>query len=338
MVLNPVVVAAVGAALSERSAEYLRIASISVAAYDYILTLPDEYRFYRTQKRWTRPSLACLLFALIRYSSILILVISNIGQFATFSSDACERYYLLAPVFKVPQIFISQVILAVRTFALSRQNRTIGLLLVIAVVVCTTGEGFGSIYGRVPYENTGHCVSGNHDGAKFAYLHYVFGMSFDLFTMAISTWYLVGDHLVFSFSFQGISRMMLVDGLGYFAMLTAVNVVNVVIWVNAEPDVQSAAASLGYAFTMIGCTRMLIHIRDFADKPVSDWIQTSGRPTQANVMFAQEGNAMHDMAIRVTIQRDIEAGADENAKSNDNYQSSGTLNSSGKNPRSFIDV
>ena len=69
--------------LTQTSAEYLRIAAVSVAAYEYVyaqqstylvanicprfvLTAPAEYRFYAAQSRWTWPSLACLLFILIR--------------------------------------------------------------------------------------------------------------------------------------------------------------------------------------------------------------------------------------------------------------------------------
>ncbi|KAF9235787.1 hypothetical protein BU15DRAFT_33707, partial [Melanogaster broomeanus] len=94
---------------------YLRVAALSIAAYHYILTLPAEWRFYRSQSHICHLSLACILFILIRYISIVVLVISNYGVFSTsFTVESCEHYYLLAPVFKVLQTMVSQVILGVR--------------------------------------------------------------------------------------------------------------------------------------------------------------------------------------------------------------------------------
>lgn len=73
--------------LDERVASYIRIASVSIAAYEYVpwfhhltysrttdhasdsylLTLPAEWRFYKSQKSW-RLSTGCILFILIRYA------------------------------------------------------------------------------------------------------------------------------------------------------------------------------------------------------------------------------------------------------------------------------
>ncbi|KAH7101298.1 hypothetical protein BKA62DRAFT_796142 [Auriculariales sp. MPI-PUGE-AT-0066] len=306
--MGSTVVAAVTSSFSQRSAEYLRIASISLAAYDFLLTLPYEYRFYATQ--WKRPSLACTLFFLIRYSSVLILVISNVGQFASFSDTACDRYYILAPVFKVLQIFVSQLILAIRTFAISWRSRTVAVVLIIAVVVCTIGEGVGSIYARVPNRGTGHCTSGNAPGLKVAWLHYIFGMAFDVLTLAISSYYLLGRQPCAYISFRGVARIMLVDGLGYFAVLTAANVINVIFWTCAPQPLQSAAASLGYAFTMIACQRILISLRDIAEH--SRDTTPPKRPTTYGVS-GPEASAAHEMSICVTIQRDVEGYADDDA-------------------------
>ncbi|KAI9568113.1 hypothetical protein HD554DRAFT_2022816, partial [Boletus coccyginus] len=117
---------------------YLRIASLSIAAYDYLVTLPAEARFYRSQSNILRPSLGCILFILIRYVSIIVMVVSNYGVLATsFTVEVCNRYYLVAPVFKVLQTMVSQVILGVRTFNIARRQRGVGIALAIAFIVTT---------------------------------------------------------------------------------------------------------------------------------------------------------------------------------------------------------
>lgn len=121
--------------LDERAASYIRIASVSIAAYEYVListtvgsmaneasasyllTLPAEWRFYKSQKSW-RVSTGCILFVLIRcarpyssyslgssvmshrYISIVVLVINTVGYFAWFSPATCARYFWVGPIFK----------------------------------------------------------------------------------------------------------------------------------------------------------------------------------------------------------------------------------------------
>ncbi|KAH7101319.1 hypothetical protein BKA62DRAFT_619019 [Auriculariales sp. MPI-PUGE-AT-0066] len=297
-------------ALSQRSVEYLRVASITVAAYDFLLTLQYEYRFYSTQTKRKWPSVACTLFFLIRYSSALIIVITGIGYYASFTEAACNRYYLLAQSSRVLlQVFISQIILAVRTYAISRRSRTIAVVLVIALVICTVGEAVGSIYARVPNRGAGirNCTSSN-GGVKLARLHYVFGIAFDALTLIISSYYLIGPRPWAYFSFNGVVRTMLTDGLGYFAVLTVANIINILFWTSASQKQQNMAASLGYAFTMIGSQRILINLQGIADHSSN---MTLPRPPMRNVATGTTVHGTHEMAIRVTIQQDIEACSDD---------------------------
>ncbi|KAH9042783.1 hypothetical protein EDB85DRAFT_1916941 [Lactarius pseudohatsudake] len=72
------------------------VAAVSISVYDYVLTLPAEYRFYRAFYRNNyRLSTNLVLFVLIRYVSILVLVLGAIGFWSTFSPDSCRRFYLL---------------------------------------------------------------------------------------------------------------------------------------------------------------------------------------------------------------------------------------------------
>ncbi|KAI6043545.1 hypothetical protein EDC04DRAFT_2562599 [Pisolithus marmoratus] len=95
---------------------YFRVASMSIAFYDYFLTLPIEYRFYRSQPHVLRMSQACVLFILIRrYISIIAMIVSNYGAFATsFTIESCRQYYYVSPIFKVLQTMVSQAILGFR--------------------------------------------------------------------------------------------------------------------------------------------------------------------------------------------------------------------------------
>jgi len=126
--------------MKNNGAAYLRVGSIAVAGYDYVLTLPAEWRFYKIQRSW-RLSVGCILFIVLRYLSIVTLVISNVGYFGHFSAAMCQRYYMLPPTFKVLQTTVSQVIVGLRTYNISRRSRTVKWLLLILFFLITTVSG-----------------------------------------------------------------------------------------------------------------------------------------------------------------------------------------------------
>lgn len=138
----------------------LRVASLAIAFYDYILTLPAEWRFYRSQRSVLQPSVACILFILIRYTSILALTISNYGFFATdFTPDSCRHFFWAAPILKVVQTMVSQAILAVRTVNISRRTPWVKWIIIMLFITFTTLEWFTNLFQRNPVmDHVGDCI------------------------------------------------------------------------------------------------------------------------------------------------------------------------------------
>jgi hypothetical protein len=58
---------------------------------------------------------------------------------------------------------------------------------------------------------------------------------------------------------------MIYDGLGYFLVLTGVNIFNLILYRASDQGVQSAGASIGYAVTWIMSQRILIHLRELSE-------------------------------------------------------------------------
>lgn len=59
-------------------------------------------------------------------------------------------------------------------------------------------------------------------------------------------------------------KLMLYDGMGYFAVLTGINVFNLVIYRASDLTVQTSGASFGYTVVWIMSQNLLIHIRQAA--------------------------------------------------------------------------
>lgn len=250
---------------NQATEKYLRIASISVALYDYIITLPAEWRFYRNQSSFFRLRLACILFILIRYGSIIVMILSNYGVFSTsFTQESCKHYYMVAPVFKVVQTMISQVILGVRTFNIARRDRRIGIALVVLYFVSVSLEWFTNMFDRIPVVVSGNCTPGNPGKILSAWLYYTVAMSYDLAVLTISTVYLLRYNPL-SGRLERLVRVLIYDGIGYFVVLTGSNIFNIVLYHTSDIETQAAGASIGFAVIWIMSQRILIHLRELSE-------------------------------------------------------------------------
>jgi len=279
---------------SETSDKYLRIASISIALYDYIITLPAEWRFYRSQSSIFNLSIACILFILIRYVSIIVMLVSNYGNFATnFTQETCQHYYMMAPIFKVIQTMVSQVILGVRTWNIARRDKRIGMVLVLLFFTSITLEWFTNMFARIPVVVDGNCTPGNSGKTLSAWLYYVIAMMYDLVILTISTTHLL-QYDILSSRLERVVKVLMYDGIGYLVVLTGSNILNIVLYRESNVQTQSAGASIGYAVTWIMSQRILIHLREMQEAPRVESVILA-RPAQSarNVMagFRSKGDA-----------------------------------------------
>jgi len=286
---------------SQEAEKYLRIASISIALYDFLITLPAEWRFYRSQLSILNISLACVLFILIRYFSIVVMVVSNYGVFSTsFTKETCQHYYLIAPTFKVIQVMISQVIIGVRTFNIARRDRRVGIALVTLYIASISLEWFTNMFDRIPVTVGGNCTPGNSGKTLSAYLYYLAAMLYDLVMLTISTVYLLRYNPL-SNRLGRLVRVLIYEGLGYFIVLTGANVFNLILYRVANVQNQAAGASLGYAVTWIMSQRILIHRREMSTP--------ESRPLD-NVVLARPVHSSRNMTSPLRSQFDSKGHMD----------------------------
>ncbi|KAH9976751.1 hypothetical protein BGW80DRAFT_879285 [Lactifluus volemus] len=138
------------------TAAYMRVVSLAIAVYDYLLTLPSEYRMYKTSERRS-PGL--ILFVLIRYISIIVIVASNVGFFYHgFTPKSCRHFFFILPVLKVVQMMISHAILGIRTYNISQRDIRVGRTIVVAYFFAVTFEWVAAATGRIP-QMTDVCVT-----------------------------------------------------------------------------------------------------------------------------------------------------------------------------------
>ncbi|KAJ6456009.1 hypothetical protein C8R47DRAFT_1227983 [Mycena vitilis] len=269
---------------SQQIAEYLRVAAYGIAFFDYLQTLPAEYRLYSRQKGLSKLSAACILFILVRYLGLIAIIIGNTGFFYHgFSKEACHRFYWLAPIFKLALYTVSQGILAIRTYAVSRKSPVVLRILVALFVLCAVPELISVFWKRL---SRPICTSGNMPGIKIASLFNVGALVFDIVTMIITSVYLWKFSSSSRTSFSQLTRMMLHDGLMYFIALTAMNAVNIIFFQSNDAVLQPSATTLGYAATMIFSGRFILNLSEHVREDVSGHrIQSSGTPRHDGTGF-----------------------------------------------------
>ncbi|KAJ7802273.1 hypothetical protein B0H14DRAFT_3488582 [Mycena olivaceomarginata] len=288
-------------------AAYLRVAAYSIAFFDYLQTLPAEYRLYAKQKGPLQLSVACILFILVRYIGLATLIISNTGFFYHgFSKEACDRYYWLVPIFKILLYLISQAILGLRTYAVSRKSPVVLRGLIVLFLLCAIPESISTFWKRIPSQNNGSCTSGNPAGIHTAALYYVGGLVFDIVTMATTSVYLWKFSNTSRSSLGQLARMMFLDGIMYFIALSGMNVVNIIFFQSAEIALQSSAVPLGVVTTMIFSSRFVLNLSEHVRDGISgDQTHSSRTPHSGLRGQTMRGRTTDDPELIVKVTKNV---------------------------------
>ncbi|KAI9455411.1 hypothetical protein F5148DRAFT_392693 [Russula earlei] len=240
----------------------IRVAAVAIAAYDYLITLPAEYRLYKSSSR--RSMLPLILFVLIRYFSIVAIAISTTNFFDhNFSPETCVRYSYVGPIIKVIQIMISQAILGIRAYQIAMGRTWVGGVLLSTYIIITVVQWFTVLYNRIAVMVDGDCLTANSDPRNIisAWTFYLAAMLFDCLALSISIFYLLkwrADALPKSTASR-LVKLMLYDRLGYLVALTAANMMNIFLFRAGNLTTEKTGACLGIAMTWIMSQRILLH-------------------------------------------------------------------------------
>jgi len=157
------------------------------------------------------------------------------------------------------------VIIGYRAWAITRRSKELGIFLLSLGAIVTGLEWYSNVDGRIPVQDEGNCSPGNSVARMPQWVFYLVAMVFDAVTCALSTFYLFRSASGIS-SMSAMVKMLFYDGLGYMVVLTAVNILNLVLYRNSVgKSVQSSGASFGYMVVWIMSQRILIHIHEASE-------------------------------------------------------------------------
>ncbi|KAJ7641458.1 hypothetical protein FB45DRAFT_1125279 [Roridomyces roridus] len=255
--------------MSVPRATIFRIISFSLVAGDVFQTIPATLEMYMKNWNERRLSATCFFYAVTRYLSVISLVSNGYAAFSTsFTPESCKKYYMLPNVTALVAVMAIQVLVYIRTLAISGQSKYVrygmGLLMLLGFPVQT----FGIVYHRDPSFNNGTCKgkvlrAGEPD---WNIVYYSAHMAFDLVAVVTATTYLVlislSSYTGGMLRFSKLVKMILRDGLLYFVVVFAVN-----LWVVMEfahVFTTGATSTLPLAVELIAAQHLILSTQRLA--------------------------------------------------------------------------
>ncbi|KAF7967779.1 hypothetical protein HWV62_33197 [Athelia sp. TMB] len=147
-------------------------------------------------------------------------------------------------------LMVSQLVLGVRTWNLSKRSPHVGWFLLGFSLLFCIGEWFTQLYKRSPVSTNGgyECHALGVAPGYGVWIHYLFRVVFTFVLTVVSFVYLAKYYFSRKASMVwDVIEIMFFDGLGYFLLLTAVNVFSMVLYMSESPTQHSLLIEAGIA-------------------------------------------------------------------------------------------
>ncbi|KAJ7234897.1 hypothetical protein B0H12DRAFT_1142357 [Mycena haematopus] len=239
----------------------------SILVWDWLSCLPQEWRYiWKSRGGWSPIK---ILYCLVRYYTLLVLVVTDVWFFAAWSESSCARYVRVLPGIAVLIDVSIEMVLALRVYALYGCSKKMGAFLIVfmagflGVMIAVPILAFD--YTRLPSWPGPCIVTGKPSmaGPKFIIAFYASPMAFDIVMTALTVYKAV-DHTRRVGSSSLMNRMVR-DGIFYFFAITSLNLLNVIFFVQPNELIQAINAPMSIQISSVLCCRLIINLRAMND-------------------------------------------------------------------------
>ncbi|KAI0811180.1 hypothetical protein BC629DRAFT_1732226 [Irpex lacteus] len=244
------------------AAKIYSLASCVMLFYDMFLTFGDE-----VEKIWLQPFTgATALWFVNRYVTPLGYIIITVSfHDPNWGPEACERYVRFPEILKIFTATAVGIVFILRLYAIWGRNRNIlicfSVLLALEIAV-KIWSFTGGIRLQLPPGLVGCILTGNPSSNRVMFT-WVAELAFDtlvFFTMLYKTIVLF-NRMPRSTRAASILQVLLRDGVVYFAVIFVSNLVTLLIYVLAIPDLKVINASFSTLITTLMVSRLMLNLR-----------------------------------------------------------------------------
>ncbi|OSD02223.1 hypothetical protein PYCCODRAFT_1435538 [Trametes coccinea BRFM310] len=273
---------------------------MAVAVWDWLVCLKLEYDVI-WKARW-RP--IKFLYLWTRYYGLLTYAL-NLWLFnGNFSVQQCKTLHYLIAATCMWVTLGSEAILAMRTYAFLGCKRWCAILLTTMLVGECAFLLYVSIAGVhqtiLPVVTKGPCTASDAPGKHVVSGYWLAPVAFDLFctfltlykVATLQTW---GSRLV---------KVFVSEGLFYFIMVAAVNVLNAIFMFQSNVNIQNINSFLALIITQVLCCRLVLNLRAQAHSSThgTDLPTTKG-PTIPAFARPVDTTAMTANTVNIPLER-----------------------------------
>ncbi|KAH8828856.1 hypothetical protein DL96DRAFT_1496219 [Flagelloscypha sp. PMI_526] len=239
----------------------MRLMSACVMAYDWIVTLPSEYRLYRRQKSILRPSVACILFFAARYLGVAYVISTSVLFFGrNFTVSSCTAVLPLGGFLRGAVATASALIFLWRTWAIWQKNRNILIIMSIALIPQIIFS-YSSAFAQAPVVKNGGCtgVTGSEHVFALKWPFALVNLLYDSLACVLGTWKLVMN---IRSGVSRVSAILLADGLGFFFLMVITHVMNLSFLLSPDPAKQTILVTFQAVLTSILAQRIITSLSE----------------------------------------------------------------------------
>jgi len=235
------------------------VGAFCIFGWEWILCLPQEYKRI-WKKKMTSVSalyLANRYFGLLQFSFVISLVSDAWGQVA------CRHMYYWEPVGALISTVLSQMILGTRVYALYSQNRAVGALLSVVILVEICIGGFSISTTSAP-TLVGPSGTRPPCGAVMGPIGWLVAfwsipLLYDGLTFLLTAW------KAYDFWRKEVNTPLISviwrDGVLYFFAIFSMNLTNVIIFLTTPRSLRAVNLTPTLVFSVILSCRLVLNLR-----------------------------------------------------------------------------
>jgi len=292
--------------------DYLYINAAAILTYDYLLTLHLEIKLVWLS-RW---SYTKILFLLIRYSSFAYVILGIYGQVSPdISVKSCKVVYPLGYWLVLLHLFFAEFILAIRTWVIWKQNRSIGFLLsavicALVIVSCiSVGKTFKLIkYIPPPYPGYKGCFAMIDGTQKLLWESY---LTLTIFQAIVLALLLISAFRTYRRGDDGkLSYVIHRDGIMFYVYLFCISAATMFLTFASSASIAALLVSHVNALYTVFTTRIILNIRDEGNQGLQTEVHTDYSGTLEfailNVVVSEEHGQTRDDPTWVQFSKRIQ--------------------------------
>ncbi|GLB38920.1 hypothetical protein LshimejAT787_0600820 [Lyophyllum shimeji] len=247
------------------AAKMFSLASCVMLFYDIALTLGDE-----VERVWLRKfTPITALWFLNRYLSPLGYIVIITSFHMRWSEEVCNRYVLFPEALKVVTSCTIGVVFIIRLYAIYSRSTAV----VVVGALCLAGEIGVKIWSftdgthlKLPEGLVGCILVGRHD-YRFV-CTWIVELAFDSVVFFATLYRVIEHNRMRHGTALNLLNLILRDGVMYFGVIFVANLLTVLMFLLAPPDIKAMNASFSTLITSLMVSRLILNLRGAADRPI----------------------------------------------------------------------